>query len=227
MNQTSGVSAELRASIAASIPARCHTTPACPYCDAARDHRCVSATGREVADHRGRTTLKTLMDVVALPVPDEVPILFTTHPGRKCLRLTAPDAVCEGRSIYMEFSGRLPHFHARVSRIPGRERRVLTLNIPTTHLPALVMLVCTEPDTATLARRVGIVLSDLVRDSGGCTVAQQVFAVPFSEGQVLPHLPDGRFEFGGITEPYPGAWPDAAVRGASQGDLTTLWPYLA
>lgn len=73
------------------------------------------------------------------------------------------------------------------------------------------------------AELAGIVLSE------DYTLAQALFSRDsYQHGLAVPQLPDGRFEFAGVTESYPGAWPETAVvRAQVHGDLTSLWPYLA
>jgi len=63
------------------------------------------------------------------------------------------------------------------------------------------------------------------------TVTGQLLPEPMRDFAAPPTIDtdtfDGRLVLGGITEPYPGCWPEAAVYTARSGDLTSLWPYLA
>lgn len=63
-----------------------------------------------------------------------------------------------------------------------------------------------------------------VREPAAMTPAQRAFGL--GGIGVYPTHPDGRFEFAGCVEPYPGAWPRRLVREAASGDPSTLWPYL-
>lgn len=78
------------------------------------------------------------------------------------------------------------------------------------------------------ARRLGTFLSEMPACLPGITQAQETYARARAAGSgfVPPDRLDGRFTVAGITEPYPGCWPDAAVVDAWGGDLSTLWPYL-
>lgn len=84
----------------------------------------------------------------------------------------------------------------------------------------------TQPeDTSLRARnsRMGAALSVYPHAAGTC--AQGLYAVG---RHTIRHMtPDGRYTFGGVTEPCPGLWPRSAVELAAEGDLTALWPYLA
>lgn len=48
----------------------------------------------------------------------------------------------------------------------------------------------------------------------------------FRSGSLIPTRRDGRFESGGIIEPYPGAWDRDTVAAVSTGDWSTVWPLL-
>lgn len=79
-------------------------------------------------------------------------------------------------------------------------------------------------------RALGEVLSQIPGYEDGSTLAQEMFMhvgnLYVGDFVLIKPRPDGRYEFEGYTEPYPGCWPGPAALAASQGDLSVLWPYL-
>lgn len=92
------------------------------------------------------------------------------------------------------------------------------------------------PDHAHAARAVAEVVNTMRRAGGsahshaparGLYTRYLYESTRFRVATVVPDHDDGRFEFTGTVEPYPGSWPTRAVTAARDGDYTELWPYLA
>lgn len=215
--------AELRAAVSASIPAHWFTAPPCPVCDAGRGQGCV-------VHHKDRARVKGLMDAFGIPIPDGVTTVYRRYPDRdQALLLRSPaerGPWFEFHMIFTEYKRDLVACNLVSGGVtPGRSPSG-SFRLPLALVPVVVALL-TTPDTGELLRSLGTVLSDQRSNNPVQSIAQTLFSVATTPGGRLhPHTRDGRFEFGGVTEPFPGCWPVHPLRQALDGDLTQLWPYL-
>lgn len=241
---------DLLAAITATVPSAHFMAPACTYCGAQRGEVCVSHSGRQrSAYHAVRSTLERTMQRANVPLPADVGVGYQAlnHPsGRtECIQV-APNEV----SHRYTFTASVPDWNVSpavpstvsltVAPIGGSVTVAKVFRVPRAVVPALsVILLCSQDDSVR-ARLLGIILSTVPYDQSPAvdmTVAQHMFRVtiPFrlsnapavqSRGPVPQHA-DGRYEFAGCIEPWPGCWPHDAVRSAAQNDLAPLWPYLS
>lgn len=170
-----------------------------------------------------------------LPVFERIPHLRTTHNGDRylCRRDLGPGSldtvylVPECRFFYGDLDGRM--WKLGLLTRPGPDnpvrRAVSEATPPVTHeqvITSLVRWTQAGPSTIDGIRALGDYWAQVPAAQGTGTLAQDLWSV----GPVRPPLCDGRFTAAGVTESYPGAWPEEVVHAITCNDLSAVWPYL-